>query len=119
MISSRSTFLQFLLLCFFGIGFLIIVSFSRYQPNHLVGLVQNHPDLKTKALQVLENKCNACHAKKKEVVFTLENMKSEAIKIKTQVFIKKRMPKGKVKLTDAEREILNRWLGSLNLKTAL
>lgn len=72
--------------------------------------IQEKQDIRSQALIVLQNKCNACHAKKKEVVFTAQNMSSYARAIQYQVFVKKRMPKGKVKLTQIEREKLENWL---------
>ena len=61
----------------------------------------NHSIVKIKAFGVLETKCNICHIKQnRKKIFTLENMNGFAPKIEEQVFIKKRMPKGKkIKLT--------------------
>lgn len=74
-------------------------------------------DLRTSAFKVLVAKCNTCHlTKKRQDIFTLRNMDSLAFAINKQVFIKKRMPKGKkVKLTEAESKSLHLWL-SLTLK---
>lgn len=77
---------------------------------------QASSSIQSKALQVLENKCNTCHAqKRKSVVFTEKNMNSHARDISTQVFVKKRMPKGKEKLTPEESKILKDWLSNLGL----
>ena len=78
--------------------------------NHL-----NQTDIKTEAYTVLRNKCNICHAKKKRTdIFTFENMDSLAFDIHKQVFIKKKMPKGKkVKLSDEEMTSLKNWLNSI------
>lgn len=67
---------------------------------------------KTKAYLVLQKKCNTCHAtKKKTDIFTLENMVAFAPTIREQVFVKKKMPKGrKVKLTEEESTSLQVWL---------
>ena len=67
---------------------------------------------KDDAFIVLREKCNVCHVTKKRTdIFTLDNMDSLAIDIHKQVFIKKKMPKGrKVKLTTEEQRILEKWL---------
>lgn len=70
--------------------------------------------LQHKALLILEQKCNACHLQKhKSVVFTMENMNPKGKEINYQVFIKERMPKGKVKLNEDEKSILRKWLVSI------
>ncbi len=68
--------------------------------------------IKTSAYNTLTRKCTICHARKKRLHnFTLENMDSLAPLIQQQVFIKKKMPKGrKIKLTDAEYQSLKDWL---------
>lgn len=80
---------------------------------------QNAPAADTKkanAYRVLNAKCNVCHRKQnKHKVFTLINMDGFAAKIKTQVFIKKRMPRGnKIKLTPDEYQTLNNWIININ-----
>jgi len=67
---------------------------------------------KEEAFKVLQTKCNVCHATKKRVtIFTYENMDSLANEINKQVFIKKKMPKGrKIKLTTSEEENLILWV---------
>jgi len=72
-------------------------------------------DVKDLAFTVLKAKCNVCHATKKRTdIFTLANMDSLAADIHKQVFIKKKMPKGrKVKLTDEERQLLQNWLSTV------
>ena len=67
---------------------------------------------KSSAFKVLTTKCNVCHrTKKRQDIFTLKNMDSLAFDINTQVFIKKKMPKGrKIKLTEAEIQVLRDWL---------
>jgi len=69
-------------------------------------------DKRVEAFTVLQEKCNACHAtKRKTDIFTLVNMDSLAADIHKQVFVKKKMPKGrKVKLTAAETQHLKVWL---------
>ncbi|MFX0558312.1 hypothetical protein ACOCEA_16040 [Maribacter sp. CXY002] len=70
---------------------------------------------KTAAYYVLTNKCNICHAaKKRQSIFTLHNMDSLSEAINLQVFIKKKMPKGKKnKLTLEDERQLKAWLNSL------
>lgn len=66
------------------------------------------------AFQILDNKCNVCHHKRnKRRVFTIENMNTWANDIEKQVFIKKRMPKGKnITLTSNEYQELLTWISS-------
>ena len=74
----------------------------------------NHSIVKITAFGVLETKCNICHIKQnRKKIFTLENMNGFAPKIEEQVFIKKRMPKGrKIKLTEKEYQQLSTWIKS-------
>lgn len=69
-------------------------------------------DVREEAFGVLRAKCNTCHATKKRTeVFTKENMSRFAPEIYEQVFLKKKMPKGrKVELTENETLLLERWL---------
>ena len=69
---------------------------------------------KVKAYGILDNKCNVCHnARNKRRVFTPENMNPWASDVYQQVFIKKRMPKGKkIKLTIVEYQNLLKWITS-------
>lgn len=71
--------------------------------------------LRVEAFTVLQEKCNTCHStKKKTDIFTLVNMDSLAPDIHKQVFIKKKMPKGrKVKLTEDETQHLKVWLAAV------
>ena len=72
-------------------------------------LVQNK---KSDAFNILDTKCNVCHRTKNPwKIFTPENMNSFAPKIHKQVFVKKRMPKGKNNnLSKEELLILKNWL---------
>lgn len=73
-------------------------------------------EIKSAALEVLQTKCNTCHIKQNPgKVFTDANMNSLASKINQQVFVKKRMPRGK-RLTTEEDIILQNWLNTQNLK---
>ncbi|MDC6389880.1 hypothetical protein PP182_14365 [Maribacter sp. PR1] len=87
---------------------------SLYSPN--ISTDQN--SYKKEAFQVLVQKCNVCHLTKKRVEnFTLENMDSLATDINKQVFIKKKMPKGKkITLTKSEKESLTLWLNQVLIK---
>lgn len=71
-------------------------------------------DPKERAFEILKIKCNVCHRKRnKRHVFTLENMSPMANDIYKQVFIKKRMPKGKkIKLAYDEYQDLLTWVSS-------
>ena len=61
-------------------------------------------------LEILDNKCNACHLKKKWVVITIGNMSTYTQLIKEKVIIKQSMPKGKNnQLTDSQKRIIQRW----------
>lgn len=67
------------------------------------------------AFNILKTKCNSCHTKKKNrITFTLGNMNSLAPEIESQVFIKKKMPKGrKNQLTLLEEDKLRNWIRTL------
>lgn len=71
-------------------------------------------ELKEAAFQVLKSKCNVCHVKQNpRRVFSLENMEEFAARIYKQVFVKKRMPRGrKIKLTQDEYETLQNWINT-------
>ena len=73
---------------------------------------------KWNAFEILQAKCNICHlTKNPRRVFTLDNMNLLAPKIHKQVFIKRRMPKGKeIRLTQGEYDLLENWLLTLNIK---
>ena len=75
------------------------------------------PGVKQAAFEVLQSKCNVCHKKQNPFkIFSLKNMEKHAPKIYKQVFIYKRMPKGKeIKLTNEEYQILENWLKSKNI----
>ncbi len=68
--------------------------------------------VKNQAFKVLQTKCNLCHSTKKRVdVFTFQNMDSLATDINQQVFIKRKMPKGrKFNLTAVEEQALKDWI---------
>ena len=80
------------------------------------GLNHQINNTKQDAFSVLNKKCNYCHAdKKNRSVFTLENMNIFAEAIEYQVFVKKKMPKGrKNKLTLTEEKMLRTWIESLD-----
>ncbi|MFS4469392.1 hypothetical protein [Maribacter sp. 2210JD10-5] len=69
-------------------------------------------DIKSQAFKVLQTKCNTCHAtKKRQDIFTFKNMDSLSPEIYKQVFVKKKMPKGrKATLTTEESDALLAWI---------
>lgn len=71
-----------------------------------------------KAFQILDNKCNICHSKRnKRRVFTIENMDDFAPDIYEQVFVKKRMPKGRqIKLSSEEYQDILTWISTTKNK---
>tara|TARA_Y100001949_G_C15937984_1_gene308793 strand:- start:326 stop:685 length:360 start_codon:yes stop_codon:yes gene_type:complete len=75
-------------------------------------VIAEESELERAALEVLQTKCNVCHTRKNpRRVFTSKNISELAPKIYQQVFIKRRMPKGKeVKLTTTEYAVLEKWL---------
>lgn len=67
--------------------------------------------LQDRALAVLEQKCNNCHRQRnRRTLFTAGNMEAYAPAIQRQVFVTRRMPKGKERLSGTEEETLKRWL---------
>lgn len=71
--------------------------------------------LKEEAYLILSQKCNVCHIKNNpNKFFTKDNMDGFSKKIKRQVFLWKRMPKGnEIKLTNEEKNKLKKWIKSL------
>ncbi len=84
------------------------------EPTKLYGTGDTSKHTDRKAFQILENKCNVCHYKRNQRrVFTRENMNAWSNDIYRQVFVKKRMPKGKkIKLTPQEYQQLLTWITS-------
>lgn len=89
---------------------LAILPFARGNPQTLTA--PENDTVQSKALSVLQQKCNICHRyKNPRKVFTEKNMNGLAQKIYKQVFVKKRMPKGKaIQLSNKEKQILLKWL---------
>lgn len=85
-----------------------------FHPNRAAtrGVPSDNARLKQTALSVLTQKCNVCHSVYNPgKVFTADNMESLAPKIYKQVFVKRRMPKGRdIKLTPEEEQLLKGWL---------
>lgn len=79
----------------------------------IISVSQDTP--KINAFKVLVAKCNVCHAtKKKQDIFTIENMDSLALVINKQIFIKGKMPKGKKnKLSLDESQAIQEWLNTI------
>lgn len=100
---------------------ILLLLFSIVSPNSKTSsewyILENklQENRKSAAFKILTTKCNVCHATKKRTdVFTLQNMDSLAADINKQVFIKKKMPKGrKVKLTNEESTALKAWINTL------
>ncbi|MHA7059451.1 hypothetical protein ACWGOQ_0019645 [Aquimarina sp. M1] len=88
------------------------------QPQLYVSIRAISDTPKEKAFQILENKCNVCHSKRnRQRVFTEDNMNPWADDVYKQVFIKKRMPKGKkIKLTSQEYQDLLTWVSATQNK---
>jgi len=112
---------------FYPTVLLLSLSFGIFQP-HFSASKQNQPAQtftsvslsdtpKNEAFKVLQSRCNTCHRiQNPRRVFTLANMEDLAPKIHKQVFIKKRMPKGKNNtLSGSEKQALSNWLTTLNL----
>jgi ubiquitin C-terminal hydrolase len=108
---------------FILIGFFLYTTFTAFkqanpytQMHKVLSVDKTLTTPKEEAYIVLKNKCNVCHIKRnKRRLFTLNNMNAFAKDINKQVFIKKRMPKGrKIKLTPAEYIILQTWISNLN-----
>ncbi|MBS0031043.1 hypothetical protein ACTJJ0_29055 [Chitinophaga sp. 22321] len=70
------------------------------------------PRARKAVLSVLTNKCNVCHRHSNPgKVFTPDNLDELAPKIYKQVFVKRRMPKGRdIRLTPEEEQQLRDWL---------
>ncbi len=103
----------------FGLGALSMLSSphtndAAIKRDHSIS-VDHQNTVKEDAFNILRMKCNVCHVKKhKRKIFTRNNMSGFAPQINTQVFIKKRMPKGKdIKLTEKQYQLLSTWLRSL------
>ncbi|WP_425482677.1 c-type cytochrome [Fulvivirga kasyanovii] len=59
----------------------------------------------------MKARCNFCHrVQNPGKVFNTHNMEEYQAKIYQQVFIFRRMPKGKTELTEAERQALLSWV---------
>ncbi|MFD0796293.1 hypothetical protein ACFQZJ_02385 [Maribacter chungangensis] len=87
---------------------------NDYKPLGYTASITEDP-VKTKAFEILTNKCNVCHEQRnRRRVFTENNMNNWSNDVYKQVFIKKRMPKGKkIKLTSEEYQDLLTWISSL------
>lgn len=89
-------------------------SSDGYEGLAYTGLSKEDP-IEERAFTVLTNKCNVCHEKRnRRRVFTEDNMNGWSNDVYKQVFIKKRMPKGKkIKLTSEEYQDLLTWISSI------
>lgn len=88
---------------------------AKKQPSEFKSLSYLTKDSSEKVFQILERKCNVCHRKRnKRRIFTKENMGTWANDIYKQVFVKKRMPKGKkIKLSANEYQELLTWTSTI------
>lgn len=70
--------------------------------------------IQANALKVLQDECNACHkVYHPSKYFELENMNAYAKKIERQVFLWKRMPKGKEHtLSEHQQSVLKIWINN-------
>ncbi len=95
----------------------IAVEEQVHNPNKEIAIVNNlkETSFKDKAFSILETKCNLCHkTRNKRILFTKLNMGNWAEDVYKQVFIKKRMPKGKtIKLSNDDYQQLLTWITSL------
>lgn len=94
---------------------LLIISLFTTSVGTFFGEQTSDPSAQQKAaFEVLEQHCNECHRKDRpRRVFTLDNMTDFAPKIYRQVFVAKRMPKGKEqreRMTPEELETLRIWV---------
>lgn len=92
--------------------FILINYLCNHSTSATYQKIDKQDALKINAFNIIKVNCNSCHAvKRKTTVFTLENIDSYASIINQQVFIKKRMPKGrKNRLTKVEEETLHKWI---------
>lgn len=98
---------------------LLIVTILAGLPFHYNQAAGRHSStddahLKKTALTVLVQKCNFCHRTDNPgKVFTADNMETLAPRIYKQVFLKRRMPKGRDnKLSPEEEQLLKGWLAT-------
>ncbi len=83
-------------LIFFVLASLVSSLSTNLTKLELQNIDEQQTSLKQKAFIVLKKKCNTCHATKRRVdIFTISNMDSLKFEINNQVFIKRKMPKGK------------------------
>lgn len=89
----------------------IILFFTVTAICSIAARAQKTGTVKELALQVLKTKCNHCHrTRNPDRVFNATNMDRHQTKIYQQVFIFRRMPKGKIRLTEAESQALLGWI---------
>ena len=95
-----------------GLVFMLSLSAGLKTNVGTVAPFKAQDTLKISAFAVLENHCNVCHHKKKPAyVFTLQNMDAFASSINLEVFVTRKMPKGRANDLSAEEEqTLKRWL---------
>jgi uncharacterized membrane protein len=100
----------------FLLFFLLGTCSNMLLPAQSETLSLSRETVKLTALKVLETHCNDCHATQRNTIFTLENMDKKAKKINRQVFITRRMPKGKPnrdRMTTEEMNALKTWIATI------
>lgn len=99
-----------------GIVLLIYRTNNIGKSTYSTVITPQEEPLKKSAFTILRNNCNSCHAEKRKVtVFTFANMDRYSNAINQQVFIRRKMPKGrKNKLKEKEEETLKKWITTLN-----
>ena len=101
-----------------GIIYLFLIILGVESSLQSASAATNSPDYsdstKSIAFNILNQKCNVCHRKQnKRRVFNRQNMTPWAKDIYEQVFVKKRMPRGrKIKLSETEYQQLLNWIKS-------
>lgn len=93
----------------------LLITMTAFQTPRLENMYGTDSNIKDDALLILAAKCNICHINKNpSKVFTIENMNGFSNKINRQVFVWKRMPKGReIKLNAQEKQTLKKWINSI------
>jgi hypothetical protein len=100
----------------------MVLLFASFRPSGAVASIHSRTESNlhfgtepsdTAVLVIFKEKCNACHAEKKQVVFNAHNLQHYVLLIETQVLIKQRMPKKKSPpLTAAELMTVKAWVAA-------
>jgi exopolysaccharide biosynthesis predicted pyruvyltransferase EpsI len=91
-----------------------MVMAKGFRSENTPEIYTENEELKIAAFEVLDTHCNSCHIEKNpKKVFSLDNMNGFAKNINRQVFVFKRMPKGKERREDISAEemrTLKKWV---------